>query len=88
MKKKLYFSVPESNNVKQLCRKAIVEELDKCNNLTGNKFLCLLTDESALCEIRLGDIIEADLAFEVTEDFQQLVLAKLLSVNGKKLKEW
>ena len=77
-----YFSPnPNSDKVKQLCRKVLLEELDKCKNLTGNRFLCLLTDESALAEVKSGDIIRARLSFDVS-DFQQLVFGEIESING------
>ena len=78
-----YFSLdPNSDKVKQLCRKVLLEELGKCNKLTGNKFLCLLTDESALAEVKPGDVIRASLYFDVSDDFQQLVSGEIESVNG------
>jgi len=78
-----YFSPnPNSDKVKQLCRRALMEQYDEFINLTGNRFQCLLTDESALAEINPGDIVEAELSFEVTDDFQQLVFAKRISING------
>ena len=79
-----YFSLdPNSDKVKQLCRKVLLEELDKCNNLTGNRFQCLLTDESALAEVKRGDVIRASLSFDVSDDFQQQVFAKIVSINNK-----
>ena len=78
-----YFSSdPNSDKVKQLCRKVLLEELGKYNNLTGNRFLCLLTDESAMAEIKRGDVIRARLTFDVSDDFQQLVSGEIESVNG------
>lgn len=78
-----YFSLdPNSDKFKQLCRKVILEELDKCNNLTGNRFQCLLTDESALAEVKRGDVIRASLYFDVSDNFEQLVFGEVESVNG------
>ena len=74
----MYFANnPESEGTKQLCRKVIVEELDEKCNLTGNKFICILEDHSALAELKFGDVIEAKLSFDVDENFNQLVYGKI-----------
>ena len=78
-----YFSSdPNSDKVKRLCRKVLLEEHGKYNNVTGNRFQCLLTDESALAEVKRGDVIRASLSFDVSGDFEQLVFGEVASVNG------
>lgn len=76
---------PKSEDCKQLRRKVIMEQVDENFNLIGNRFLCILTDNSALVEISYGDFVDAALTFDVSENFDQLVYAKIIKVNGRSI---
>ena len=70
----------------QLQRRVMMEEIDEDSNPTGNEFFCILTDHSALAEIKYGDTVEGSLTFAIDyENYQQRTFCKVLSINGKSL---
>ena len=74
----MYFANnPESEGGKQLRRQVLIEQMDGNFNLTGDKFICILVNHSAVADIKFGDIIQAKLRFDVDDMNNQLVYAQI-----------